>query len=412
VSGSNGTWRGFRLIPDDVLFFRDGRPATRGDDHYLASVFPPNPSTLYGALRTRRLLDEEVDLTTLGPDKEGAWQKLPAELRRELGEWGGFGMLEIRGPWLVSGKGEVLLPAPADLGVTLAPRARPERRREEPEPPKVERVARFLVSEPGEPEPAGHSHPLAPLHPFAGNGRGWTAWEPEAIPPRLAGGWYLTPAGFGRWAEGGAPEPAHFVHQSELWANERRVGVAMEDERRTGREGHLFTFGFVRLREGVALGFEARETSLGPDCRVRLGGEGRTCWLAAGPGLPATTAGNGRALRIAFATPTLSESGGWPPGFDGGNSTGVFGGTSVRLRAASLPGYTLIGGWDLARGAPKPLRRAIPAGAVASFAPAEGSEPLSPERFHGTNHAGYPEEHLARQGFGLVLASAEPQTNS
>ena len=48
-------WKSFRLVPDDVLFFRDGKPNTRGSDHYLRSLFPPNPSTLYGALRTRRL---------------------------------------------------------------------------------------------------------------------------------------------------------------------------------------------------------------------------------------------------------------------------------------------------------------------------------------------------------------------
>lgn len=67
-------WRFFRLDPDDVLFFRDGRPSTLGEDHYLRSLFPFHPSTLYGALRTRRLLDFGVDLHELarGGKKLGA----------------------------------------------------------------------------------------------------------------------------------------------------------------------------------------------------------------------------------------------------------------------------------------------------------------------------------------------------
>ena len=73
---SESTWIPFRLVPDDVLFFRDGKPSSRGDDHYLRSLFPPYPSTLYGALRTRRLLDHDIALQGLSQDtlEEPAWR--------------------------------------------------------------------------------------------------------------------------------------------------------------------------------------------------------------------------------------------------------------------------------------------------------------------------------------------------
>ena len=36
----------------DVLFFRDGRPFTMGEDNYAGGIFPPLPSAFYGALRS------------------------------------------------------------------------------------------------------------------------------------------------------------------------------------------------------------------------------------------------------------------------------------------------------------------------------------------------------------------------
>ena len=52
----------FEMVPDDVLFFRDGKPSSLGSDHYLRSLFPPFQSTLYVALRNSRLVEAEVDL--------------------------------------------------------------------------------------------------------------------------------------------------------------------------------------------------------------------------------------------------------------------------------------------------------------------------------------------------------------
>lgn len=410
MSAPSTTWRGFRLIPDDVLFFRDGRPATRGDDHYLASVFPPHPSTLYGALRTRRLLDEGVDVSRLGPDREGLWSELSAELREEVGEWGGFGSLALRGPWLVRDENEVLLPAPADLGVSLAPPAKPSRSGE-PQPPTVQRVARFLPEPEGSESPGSHSHPLAPLLPFVEADGEWTPW-PAATPPRAVRGWYLTPGGFSRWAQGGCPAPSDFVHQSDLWADEPRVGVAIDEDERTALAGHLFTFGFVRVRKWITLGFEVCNTALRPERRVRLGGEGRTCWLTGGPPLPDPVEGSFRELRLAFATPCLADRGAWPPGFSPTALEAKLGTGRLRLRGASVPGHVEVGGWDLARGRPKPLRRAIPAGAVYLAEVPPDAQSVDASTLHGTTHASYPSEHLARQGFGTVLVGAEPRPTS
>ncbi|HXH40882.1 MAG TPA: type III-B CRISPR module-associated Cmr3 family protein, partial [Thermoanaerobaculia bacterium] len=80
----SGTWQGYRLVPEDVLFFRDGKPSSIGDDHYLRSIFPPYPSTLYGLVRTQRLLEEGCDLSAVS---EGWWKSLSDDLRGQVGEW-------------------------------------------------------------------------------------------------------------------------------------------------------------------------------------------------------------------------------------------------------------------------------------------------------------------------------------
>jgi CRISPR-associated protein Cmr3 len=407
-------WRGFRIIPDDLLFFRDGRPSTRGDDHYLRSLFPPNPSTLYGALRTRRLLDAGVSLRELRKSGRELWEELPDELRSELGAWGGFGTLEIRGPWLVSDKDGVLLPAPADLAVVV-PREEDttsitgarSHHEEPPLPFAGTVVVRFLAAE----DPGGrHSHQGRLLHPFTWEGGGWAAWTDPA-PPRVVPGWWLTPQGLAAWAEGSAPAPADLVHSSALWLDEARVGVGLQADQRTSADGQLYTFGFIRLRPGISLGFDARGTGLEPGRRVVLGGEGRTGWLAEGPILPASPVPSTPAsgLRVALATPALSASGAALPGFAAVGTAGELLGTTTRLSGALVSGHTLVGGWDLARSRPKPLRRAIPVGSV-GLLQAEPTTSLEPAAFHGRAVSDFEdEEHLARQGFGLLLAGIEPQ---
>jgi len=415
-------WTSFRVEPDDLLFFRDGKPSTRGSDHYLRSLFPPYPSTLYGALRTRRLLDGGVDLAGLG---EASWDRRLNGLAAELGPWGGFGSLRLRGPWLLRGR-EPLLPAPADLGVILGKAA-------EKEPPPVETVVRFR---PAHGELAGGGSDPAGLPLLLPHGADGAPWHPPApgVEPRPAAGWFLTPAGLTVWRSGGLPAPDHFVHPSTLWQDETRTGLGLRPGQRAGEDGQLYTFGFIRLLHGAALGFEITGSALQPTGRLRLGGEGRSVTLAPGPTSPflsnqfpplpggrecvwergpggegpgeAGPLPGGSYLALTFATPTLSETGAWPPGFSPQQREGELGGIALRLVGAVVPGFVHVGGWDLARQQAKPLRRAIPAGSVFLFEPLHGiSAAAAAARIDGTCLSDFSgDEHLAQQGFGLVAA--------
>lgn len=388
-------WAPFQLVPDDVLFFRDGKPSTRGTDHYLRSLFPPYPSTLYGALRTRRLADDDVVLAGL---RERNWkERLGEKLVQELGDWGGFGTLALRDPWLVH-EGEPLLPAPLDLGLLLEPAASAEA------PPKIASVVRFLPDLQVENR---WSHPLARMAPASWTGNSWTRWTSPApgVEPASATGWYLKPAGLQAWRNGGAPAPKHFVRALDLWTVEARTGVGLQSAKRTSEEGLLYTFGFIRLLPGVALGFEVRGSDLAAGGRVRLGGEGRTAVLESGPGFPeAGLQAGGDLVVLSYSSPAVSYGGAWPPGFSEARLEGTLGGRRLRLVAAAVPGFVPVGGWDLARGEAKPLRRAIPPGSVYVFQPLEESGAAdAAAALHGlclTDNL----DALDRQGFGLAVA--------
>lgn len=396
------SWRSFRIEPDDLLFFRDGKPSSRGADHFLRSLFPPHPSTLYGALRTRRLLDESVELTGLDA---ATWADRLGDLQNELGPWGGIGSLALRGPWLVRG-GEPLVPAPADLGLLLEPGSGGKAR------PRVAEVVRFRPVPAGAAGTAGGAQPCLAeiLFPFQEDGAGWRAWSPPApgVEPRSTEGWFLTPAGLEAWRSGGVPAAGELVHAAELWEPEVRTGLGLERDRRSAEKSQIYTFGFVRLRRGVALGFEVADTGLAPAGRIRLGGEGRTAALAAGPAFPAARPGAGTGSRsrfcLSFLTPALSAAGGLPPGFAAGGESAELLGRSCRLVAGALPGFVTVGGWDLPNRRPKPLRRAIRPGAVFVFETVDGSDAGELARaLDGTCHSDFAAEGLARQGFGLAV---------
>jgi len=166
----------------------------------------------------------------------------------------------------------------------------------------------------------------------------------------------------------------------------------------------------VRLRRGVAIGFEIAGTKLAAEGHIRLGGDGRTARIAAGPQLPFASPpplGTAERFRVYLATPTFSAAGGYPPGFaavslDGSEEL------PCRLVAAAVPGFALAGGWDVAQGRAKPLRRVLPAGSVFFFESQEaGGAADAAARLHGTPLADFPGEQLGRQGFGLALFGAE-----
>ena len=345
------------IRPVDVWLFRDGKPFTAGEDHAAETLFPPSPFTLQGAIRTKVLVDKGVNLSEFArlgnPDPD-------------VGYGDNFGKLRLCGPLLMrckDGNWERLIPMPADV-VKVGNRY--ELLRPDPDLPFVTNL------------PEG----LRLL---------WARTEERVAEEKM--GW-LPESEWRRYLQGQAPEKD--VKQDDLFTFEPRFGIAIDSSKGTTQEARLYQARFVRLTKETALWAEVDGISLDvkgrkdhPDehadnrlsyehneqqdrCKgfLRFGGEGRAATyeeLQQQECLCALSefnfARNAKRFKVVLVTPAWFSDG-WQP--KDGDWSKIFG-TSVRLVGAAIPRPILLGGFDVAKGVPKPMRAFVPAGAVYFF---------------------------------------------
>lgn len=81
------------IAPTDYFFFRDSKPFDAGVDSFAKTLFPPPPSTVYGAVRTAILVSKGIDLNSFLSGNE-------TEVTEVVGKPYQYGTLKLAGPWL------------------------------------------------------------------------------------------------------------------------------------------------------------------------------------------------------------------------------------------------------------------------------------------------------------------------
>ena len=322
------------IRPVDVWLFRDGKPFTAGEDHIAESTFPPSPFTLQGAIRTKVLADKGVNLSAFA---------LQGQPDPDVGYGDNFGKLRLCGPLLMhskDGKWERLIPMPADVV-------------------KVGNRCKLLQPNPDLPFVTNLPEGLRLL---------WVQTDERVSEVK---GW-LPESEWKRYLQGQAPEQV--VTSDDLFTFEPRFGIAIDSNKGTTQEAMLYQARFVRLKDGTAIWAEVEGVSLGSNGFLRFGGEGRAAtYEVLSEQLPPlsqfNTVRNATRFKIVLVTPAWF-SGGWQP--KDGDWSKIFG-APVRLVGTAIPRPLLLGGFDVARGVPKPMRAFVPAGAVYFF---EADEPL------------------------------------
>lgn len=332
------------LDPVDVLFLRGnqlfGDPGSHGE-----ALVPPWPSVAAGALRSRMLVDEGIDLARFARGEVN---------HPELGtptEPGLFAVTAFHLAWRRGEAWEVLVAPPADLvlfdradGTNAAPR-----------------VSRSRLMQP------------LPLH-----GSLQASSELPRLPvlaqasdrDRPAGGYWLSQWGWQRYLTGEAPEPADLIHASQLWQLEDRVGIGLDGATGSVADGRLFTAQAVAFRTGVGLLVGVQGARLPGEGLLRLGGDGRAVQvLPVDPALPRTDTEallRHRRCRLVLTTPGLFAEGWLPTGVvrQGEDLFLDLHGVRGRLVAAAVARSGVISGWDLATRRPKPAQRTVPTGSV------------------------------------------------
>ena len=347
------------ITPLDTVFFRDGKAFTMGEENQADGLFPPPPSVVYGALRTRYFTEH------------------PGELPKAGGPEDPTGTARITGLGLR--RGGTLFPLPRDLV---------QRQRESaPEVVPLRPVADDAL--PGStPVPAPLTHP-------------------ETV--ETVEGGYLHRRDLIPYLQGADRSTTYrYLREGDLVQTESKVGIKQNRATRGAQDGHLYRVGFRRLAPSVSLSVDVQGLPLSSSGLLKVGGEGKAArfetldqeWPHPDPPLDAIR--ETECFKVYLSTPALFKSG-WLPSFlDAGTLEGTVGSAQVSLYAAAVGKPTYVGGWDIKEGAPKPMRKAVPSGSVYYFRLKEGPPEAVVDAWHGQSIS----DAWAQEGFGLCYVGA------
>lgn len=325
----------YRFIePLDVLFLR-GNKLFGDPGSYGECLIPPWPSVAAGAIRSRMLVDDAVDLAAFGRSQiEHPTLGTPAKP----------GSFTLAGCYMArrqDGKMQILLPPPADLVISKARSGALE----------VKRLSPQVIS-------LQSSFPLAMLPLLA---QGAERSKPES-------GYWLTQEGWEAYLQGQVPAVEQLVHSSNLWSFDVRVGIGMSAATRSVEEGKLFSAQAVAMQPGVGFVAGVSGAQTPKDGLLRLGGDGRAATIEqADINLPQPdyqAIASARRCRVVLTSPGLFPEGWKLPGTDADNRVALSGGIKARLVSAAVPRAETLSGWDLAKSRPKPAQRVAPTGSV------------------------------------------------
>ena len=338
-----------RIQPVDVLFLRGNR--SFADSNHADAVMPPWPSVFSGALRARMIEDARAAESFHAGTLTGPLAEVVGTSPSELGAFRlGFVCLErgvdasdvsVRRDSDATRR-QLLFAAPADLVVSDA-----------------DQISRL------------HSIALAELGVESSNALATVPVLRTSVASKATSGCWLTSEGMRAYLRGGTPESSQVVRSSELWKSDDRLGIALDVERRSAREGMLYTTQTVALASTASfvVGVHGAGGSVPTTGLLRLGGDGRgaalSSWAQDGQP-PWDHVPNGSRFALVLATPGIFPGGWILPGTrrDGTNWVFTFGKLRARLVSAVVPRNEVVSGWDLAQRRPKPAKRSVPAGAV------------------------------------------------
>ena len=350
---SGGVWLGFDAV--DSWMFRDGRPFEQTDAGaaVAASVFPPFPPTLVGAVRAllwRRAPGGNWDKGKLGDGTN--WQNGAT-----------LGPLQFGPPVVLHDNNTPVFPVPLHVV-------------EGKDKQTKEKKLAFL-------RPAD-----AVMHCDLGDVRLPAPVDDLEGIKTISDRW-VTLDGMRAILGGRLPEKDHLVPVRDLWRTEERVGIGIDPGSRVVRESQLYMASHVRLQENVRLAVEMQGwDGAVPEKLTPLAGEHRMAevqTLRQEITLPKPVGSKDGGIVLIAISPVAPD--------ENGNIADL---SQDKVISACTGRPLPVGGWDSqARGA-IPLRRCWPAGSVWFLEGFEGTLPTSIGE--------------AREwGFGRVLAGRWPQ---
>jgi CRISPR-associated protein Cmr3 len=377
MTGKSDTVMRLFLEPVDVALFRDGRSFTAGSDHRARSLFPPNPSTVLGALRSKLLMDTGVSLTAFAKRQDEAHVA-----KDQMGWPGEAPPFALCGPFIARVERDAngcvcqirpYYPLPADV---------------------VEVGQAYHVLKPIAPGvdlPFNANWPDNTLCPL---------WLPGTEKQREGEGW-LDEQTLQACLGGTVPAKTEVWPDERLFARESRFGVGIDSRRKRYQDGLLYQVEFIRPREGVGLAVDIVEGAPRFDQSglLSMGGESRTFryYRLDVPRQPAQP--SSQRFKVYFATPAYFKNG-WCPK----QSWSTWFGGDVHLVAVALRRARAISGVKVDTESqhggtfPKTGLKFVPAGSIYYF------EAKGKITYTGKPVSEFDEDEAdSRAGYGAVL---------
>lgn len=338
-----------KMIPNDTLFFRDGKPFTMGDDTWGGCIFPPSPSVIYGAIRSMYIA------------QNGGLEKFHnGDMKRKIGTRKDHGEFRIKTVYLSHSfedndiTDSFYFPVPHDI--VRSKENNNEHFRMSPErsnssfnsmPDDISFLCTDSITDDVEPLDTDYLNQGVFSKKYA------LDFFDDSIKTK---------------------ELEYFI------VDEPKIGFKRDKNTKTTDEGHLYRIGLKRLKNGRAIyvyieGLEKKDLIANNDewGIMKLGGEGKTvrfkCLEDPGPDFfinknkLVQSIFQYKRFKIYFMTPAIFENG-WIPDFV---DTPDYPFDRIRLVSAAVGKSIQIGGWDIAAKRPKTMYKAIPSGSVYYF---------------------------------------------
>lgn len=355
------------IKPSDTLYFRGTRPFTKGEDNFSDFIFPPYPSTFYGLIKTNILFNfGSIEEFKANKHK---YQKLLTE-----------DSIEIRGPF-IKDKYFFYFPVPKDLVEVNGDRKAVL---------KVIKPSLFIKEDNFE-------------NIFYWNGVGIVEDESGFINSTYLEK-YLNNSN------------CDFSIEKDIYETEYKVGIKRNYSTLTSEDHNLYSIPMIRMKEDLEFLLEINnvdENIIEFFSTSTFGGEGKVVFLRKEADVKfeniidinaqtKNKINEDKKFKIYLATPAIFEKGWLPKWIDENNMEGKFEGIRLKLVSCSIGKYIRIGGWDMAKNEPKPVKKAVPAGSVYVFEILDSNKTADDimEVFHFKNIS----DKYPKQGFGLSLA--------
>ncbi|MFQ5677533.1 MAG: type III-B CRISPR module-associated protein Cmr3 [bacterium] len=392
------------IRPNDVLFFRDGRPFDAGGDYTGRLAFPPTPVTFYGAIRAAILGQKASNFSQF---KTIRWPK----------EFDSIGLERKKRTLCIS-----------DFGLALARKGATKIERIYPIPLDVAKKKddkAYLILSPhtASASPITLNFPIFELRKLHNLNAVDSKGNPDILETPVG---FLTESGMKKYLNNKAPTSSRdIIPTHDIFQVEPRVGIRRDNISNTAETGYIYTLEFARLGHAwreYQIGFviEINTTLLETDAAnvrlLRLGGEARSAAYQAdvdwvNPDEPTI----GTKFKLILLTPAIFNNDWLPDFIDPDSLCGSLdnGKINVKLVSAAVGKYVGIGGWDIRKGRAKPVRRAVPAGSVYFFQSVDDT-PFDSQRLIENAYLKSIHEHsnlsedsnLIEQGLGLTISGS------